>query len=215
MQDIMMELTDRGIAHMEQLMQGEGRRLIITRIVTSSAAANAPASLTTVTSPVQELLPTNFRSRGPHGIIDAEFTNECNCEQPQSCLLCTTGYEIRQIGIYAARHPQTPTQNYNLNNDFLFRIAQFQNPTRVPARQERYWTFKPSFTFVVNNAANVEVLLDPRTHTIHKHRTILTDDVGVHGMRVDEGVLEYRPTSSQHNEWRKFVLRNDGHIHLA
>ncbi|MCL2531462.1 MAG: hypothetical protein FWE40_04825 [Oscillospiraceae bacterium] len=215
MANIMLELTRRGREYVEEMMEGEGKRLIITRIVTSSAQSPTPTELTAINPIVQQIDPRNFRADGPRGIIDAELTNECNCHTfnpTRTCVVCTTGYEIRQIGIFALNDPSRPQ-----GGDFLFRIAQFQNPTRVPPRRDRHWTFKPSFVFAVDNAANVEVRLDPRTHRIHKHRTILTDEVGVHGMRVneDEDILEYRETNGQANVWRKFVLRNDGYIHLS
>jgi len=219
MSNIILELTDAGKEHMRELMEGEEKKLIVTRIVTTAECApdgKRPTEQEMIETPMQTILPTHFRSRdgGLRGVIDAELTNEG----------IDTSYEIRQIGIYAARHPVAEDGTdliYNDEDDFLFRVAQFENPTRVPARHERHWVFKPSFTFVVQNTQRVEVRLDPRTHNIHKLRTILIDDVGVHGLNmlpVRSGsrlrVLHARDITDQDLTWCRFIARNDGYLYI-
>ena len=183
--NIHMNLTAKGQALNAKIQAGNGNvPLEITRIVSASGTDPDPLNLENVVNMRQTAIIVRRDFLGIRASIEIMLTNQGNSSAGEPPLV--TGYELSQFGMYAIDPDE---------GEILYRISQFDTPNYVPAAAEMGWTINPTWNFIVGNASNVIVTIDPSGMatvgqlTDHIDRLVMSQ-TGVHGIRFHEGWLQ-------------------------
>ena len=185
MSNIHMELTAKGQALNAKIQAGNGDvPLPITRIVSASGYSNDPHGLEDVIDVQQTARIIQQERIGLRAVIEITLSNQGNPTAGE--LPLATGYTLTQFGMYATDPDE---------GEILYRISQFDEPAYVPAASEMGWTINPTWNFVVGNASEVIVSIDPSgmatVGQLNDHiGTLVMSEEGVHGIRFFEGYLQ-------------------------
>ena len=185
MSNIHMALTLKGQALNAKIQAGGGNvPLHITRIVSAAGYSNDPLSLNNVIDMRQTAIIARREVIGVRAAIEITLSNQGNPAAGEQGL--TVGYSLSQFGMFA---------NDPDEGEILYRISQFDSPTFVPAASEMGWTINPTWNFIVGNASEVIVEVDPSgMATIGQLQRHIDDSVnlpeGVHGLRHFAGGLQ-------------------------
>jgi len=189
---IEMQLTAKGQALNAKIQAGDGTvPLQITRIVTASGNDPDPLNLTDVVSQQQTARIVSQTAYGIRTQIGITVSNQGNPTAGEPPL--TTGYSLTQFGMFAIDPDE---------GEILYRITQLDQPYFMPAATVMAVTVESGWNFVVGNASEVTVTIDPSGAatieqldnviaqlTDHIEQTVMSED-GVHGIRYNEGALE-------------------------
>ena len=187
MNNIHMQLTVKGQELNAKIQQGLGTiPLEITRIVSASSYSPTPLDLSVLSDLDirQTAIITRQDRVGSRAIVEAQLSNQGNPTAGEPPI--TTGYELFQFGMGAIDPDE---------GEILYRISQFDVSTWIPPATEIGWTINPSWNFVVGNATEVIVKIDPSgMATIgqlddHIRKSIFSEE-GVHDMRFWDGLLQ-------------------------
>ena len=203
MSSIHMELTAKGDALMAKIKKGKGDiPLEITRIVSASSRSPNPQELEYLSD--LEIRQTariiRQESIGSRAVIETILTNLGNPTVGEPPI--TVGYELFQLGM-GAMDPD--------EGEILYRISQFERSAWVPPVTEMGWTVNPGWNFVVGNATQVIVQIDPAGMAtigqLNDHiNALVMSGQGVHGIRFYEGCLQVWDGS----EWVSVVSGQQG-----
>ena len=187
MSTIHMNLTAKGQALSAKIQKGNGKiPLQITRVVSASSISDDPLNLERIEDLEirQTAIITRQEQIGSRAVIEVQLSNQGNPATGEPPL--AAGYELFQLGMGATDPDE---------GEILYRISQFETSTWVPPATELGWTINPSWNFVVGNATQVIVEIDPSgmatTGQLNDHinRTIFIEN-GVHGIRFINGTLQ-------------------------
>ena len=183
--NIHMNLTVKGQALNAKIQAGNGTvPLEITRIVSASGTDPNPLDLTDVVGMKQTAMIIRREVIGVRAAIEIMLTNQGNPTAGEPPL--AVGYALSQFGMYAIDPDE---------GEILYRISQFDTPNYVPAATEMGWSINPTWNFVVGNASDVVVTIDPSGMATvgqlndHIGMQVLSEQ-GVHGIRFFEGYLQ-------------------------
>ena len=187
MSSIHMELTAKGSALAAKIEKGKGDiPLEITRIVSASSTSPDPLGLEFLSDLDirQTARITRQESLGSRASIEVLLSNQGNPTAGEPAIM--TGYELFQLGMGAIDPDE---------GEILYRISQYENSTWVPPATEMGWTINPGWNFVVGNATQVIVQIDPTGMATIGQLTAHINDLvmsgqGVHGIRFYEGYLQ-------------------------
>ena len=205
MSSIHLALTEKGKALMAKINKGDGAiPLDITRVVTASGYSAMPLELNDVVDHRQTMSIVSKSQDGPRATIHVFLSNQGN--PAQGLPPVATGYNLRQIGMFAIDPDE---------GEILFRISQFEHPNYVPAAREMGWSIGPKWNFVVGNASEVTVVVDPAgmaTVGLLQEHIDKTSAGGVHGIKTENGRLMVLDESGQ---WRAVSSADDIAAHDA
>ena len=206
MGSIHMELTAKGEALAAKIQKGNGTvPLEITRIVAASGRSPYPLGLGFLSDLDirQTVRITRQESHGSRASVEGVLTNIGNASAGEPPL--AAGYELFQLGMGAVDPDE---------GEILYRISQFDKSAWVPPATEMGWTISLGWNFVVGNATQVVVQIDPMgMATVRQLQAHIDDTVlapgGVHGIRFRDRRLEVHDG----NEW--IVLLRHGNFRVA
>jgi len=170
-----MQLTAKGQALNAKIQAGTGTiPLEITRVVSASSFSDDPLNLETLADLDIRQTARIVRQEtvGTRAIVEVQLSNQGNPTTGEPAI--TTGYELFQFGMGAIDPDE---------GEILYRISQFDTSTWVPPATEMGWTINPSWNFVVGNASEVIVQIDPAGMvTVQMMNAAIADALAAHNI---------------------------------
>ena len=183
--NIHMNLTAKGQALNAKIQAGNGTvPLEITRVVSAAGYSPTPLILNDVIDMKQTATIVRREIISFRAAIEITLTNQGNPSAGEPPL--AVGYPLSQLGMYAIDPDE---------GEILYRISQFDKPNYVPVATEMGWTINPTWNFIVGNASDVIVNIDPSgLATVGQLNDHINEQAmserGVHGIRFFEGCLQ-------------------------
>lgn len=124
---------------------------------------------------------------GTRAIIEVQLSNQGNPTIGEPAI--TTGYELFQFGMGAIDPDE---------GEILYRISQFDTSTWVPPATEMGWTINPSWNFVVGNASEVIVQIDPAGMvTVQMMETAIAEALAAHNVDPEAHEIRFAAMQTQ------------------
>jgi len=182
MSNIHMALTTKGQALNAKIQAGGGTiALDITRIVTASGYSDDPLNLDDVVDLKQTFSIVSRTVTGVRASIETILTNWGNSATGEAPV--KEGYLLSQFGCYAVDPDE---------GEILYRISQLEKPNYMPAAHEWGFTLAPTWNFIVGNAKDVTVTIDPAGLVTLGQLLSHNEDPNAHGNR-------FSPTNHTHD----------------